>query len=69
MANFPSRLFSINNDESFVAPLNASTQTSENVQRMAYVERLVIELQRSDLRENALHVLSKGLIMLIDNGL
>ncbi|XP_050903776.1 uncharacterized protein LOC127117720 isoform X3 [Lathyrus oleraceus] len=59
MANFPSRLLSINNDESFVAPLNASTQTSENVQRMAHVERLIVELQMSDLRENALHVLSK----------
>ncbi|KAI5433084.1 hypothetical protein KIW84_020392 [Lathyrus oleraceus] len=59
MANFPSCLFSINNDESFVAPLSASTQTSATVQRMAYMERLVIELQRSDLRENILHVLSK----------
>ncbi|KAI5433078.1 hypothetical protein KIW84_020388 [Lathyrus oleraceus] len=67
MANFPSRLLSINNDESFVAPLNASTQTSENVQRMAHVERLIVELQMSDLRENALHVLSKEILSIFPN--
>ncbi|KAI5433080.1 hypothetical protein KIW84_020389 [Lathyrus oleraceus] len=34
---------------------------------MAYVERLVIILQRSDLRENALHVLSKEILSIFPN--
>ncbi|XP_050908077.1 uncharacterized protein LOC127121667 [Lathyrus oleraceus] len=59
MTNFPSRLFSINKDESFVAPLIASTQISATVNRMTYAERLVSELHKPDLQENALHLLSK----------
>jgi hypothetical protein len=42
-----------------VAPNCVSTQPSSTINRIAYMERLVIELSNPDLRENALCVLSK----------
>ncbi|MCI70179.1 cell differentiation RCD1-like protein, partial [Trifolium medium] len=39
--------------------VGASTQSSTTVHRMADMERLVIELSKPDLRENAICELSK----------
>ncbi|XP_045828705.1 uncharacterized protein LOC123920485 [Trifolium pratense] len=44
---------------SFVAPLHVSSQSSSAIDWTAYMERLVIELSKPDLRENAIRVLSK----------
>jgi hypothetical protein len=49
------------NDALFVAPLRASTQSSTIAHKIANMERFVIELRKPDLRENAIHELSKVL--------
>ncbi|KAK2431640.1 CCR4-NOT transcription complex subunit [Trifolium repens] len=47
------------NDALFVAPLRASTQSSTIAHKIANMEHFVIELRKPDLRENAIHELSK----------
>ncbi|KAL5052450.1 hypothetical protein RYX36_033132 [Vicia faba] len=59
MEKFSSRSLSMNKDVSSVAPFIASTQSGTNASKMAYMERLVSELNNSDLRDNAIRVLSK----------
>ncbi|KAK2379097.1 CCR4-NOT transcription complex subunit [Trifolium repens] len=56
MANFSPQPFSTKNDASSIAPLRSSAQPSTT---MANLKHLVDELINPDLRENALHVLSK----------
>jgi methanogenic corrinoid protein MtbC1 len=58
MANFSPQPFSTKNDASSIAPLGSSAQPSTT---MANLKHLVDELINPDLRENALHVLSKVL--------
>jgi hypothetical protein len=57
--NLPPQSLSMTNSASSVAPARVSTQPSSTINRMLYMERLVIELSNPDLRENALCVLSK----------
>ncbi|XP_058736132.1 uncharacterized protein LOC131608231 isoform X1 [Vicia villosa] len=59
MENFSSRPLSMNKNVSSAVPFIASTQSNTTASRMAYMERLVRELNNSDLRENAIRVLSK----------
>ncbi|CAI8619962.1 unnamed protein product [Vicia faba] len=59
MEKFSSRSLSMNKDVSYVAPFIASTQSGTTASKMAYMERLVSELNNSDLRDNAIRVLSK----------
>ncbi|PNX65318.1 cell differentiation RCD1-like protein, partial [Trifolium pratense] len=59
MDNLPPQSLSMTNSVSFVAPLHVSSQSSSAIDWTAYMERLVIELSKPDLRENAIRVLSK----------
>ncbi|PNX77449.1 cell differentiation RCD1-like protein, partial [Trifolium pratense] len=59
MNNLPPQSLSMMNSVSSIAPLRVSTHSGSTVDRMAYMKRLVIELSKPDLRENAIRVLSK----------
>ncbi|CAK8579692.1 unnamed protein product [Lathyrus sativus] len=59
MENFSSQSLSMNKDVLSAVPFMASAQSSTTGNTMAYMERIVNEISNSDLRENAIRVLSK----------
>ncbi|KAG5053391.1 hypothetical protein JHK87_005589 [Glycine soja] len=67
MANLP-QSFSLSG-ASFGAPSSSSSATTKDPRTMASVEHLVLQLSNPDLRENALHELSKDLAPLLWNSL
>ncbi|CAJ2634013.1 unnamed protein product [Trifolium pratense] len=59
MNNLPPQSLSMMKSVSSIAPLRVSTHSGSTVDRMAYMKRLVIELSKPNLRENAIRVLSE----------